>query len=140
VRQIERKTRVYRELKRDRQSWYQRKTNRTNKKTRTRPHLYKDRSRVNMPNIPSNNWCGPGMDIKNAGPPVNELDKICKQHDMNYADPNITMKEADEIMLAQLETLQRDNPSISYAVVGAIMNLKHKVDHKTNYFSNKFQT
>jgi hypothetical protein len=57
------------------------------------------------------NYCGPGTDIVgnfiNGVPPVNALDAICLMHDIRYlgAQNEVDVREADEIMLREIEQL-----------------------------------
>lgn len=77
--------------------------------------------------LPGYNYCGPGNPLDN-GPPTNELDQICRQHDIAYTYGD--KKKADEIMLKQLskhtgKTL--GEKATKALVVRPLISLKHKL-------------
>ncbi|CAE1160501.1 unnamed protein product [Acanthosepion pharaonis] len=51
--------------------------------------------------VPGYTFLGPGTDLKRLkySPGVNKLDQAAKEHDLNYANPNISTEEADEQFL-----------------------------------------
>ena len=50
--------------------------------------------------LPGHRYCGPGNPLDN-GPPTNELDAICMEHDYCYSS-NIPKSECDKNMLGKL--------------------------------------
>ena len=50
--------------------------------------------------LPGHKHCGPGNPLDN-GPPTNELDSICMEHDNCYSS-NIPKNECDQNMLGNL--------------------------------------
>ena len=50
--------------------------------------------------VPGYNYCGPGNPLPN-GPPVNELDQICMEHDYDY-EKGVNKTVADKKMLSRL--------------------------------------
>jgi len=59
--------------------------------------------------VPGYRYCGPGNPLDN-GEPVNELDRICMEHDYAYDNATQSGKhEADRIMLEKLKKTYRKN-------------------------------
>ena len=52
--------------------------------------------------LPGHRYCGPGNSLDN-GPPTNELDAICMEHDYCYSS-NIPKSECDKNMLGKLSS------------------------------------
>ena len=52
--------------------------------------------------LPGNRYCGPGNRLDN-GPPTNELDAICMEHDYCYSS-NIPKSECDKNMSGKLSS------------------------------------
>ena len=52
--------------------------------------------------LPGHRYCGPGNPLDN-GPPTNELDAICMEHDYCYSS-NIPKSECDKNMLSKLSS------------------------------------
>ena len=52
--------------------------------------------------LPGNKYCGPGNPLDN-GPPINELDTICMEHDYCYSS-NIPKSECDKNILGKLSS------------------------------------
>ena len=54
--------------------------------------------------LPGHRYCGPGNPLDN-GPPTNELDAICMEHDYCY-NSNIPKRECDKNMLGKLSSIE----------------------------------
>ena len=77
--------------------------------------------------LPGYNYCGPGNPLDN-GPPTNELDEICREHDIAYTYGN--KEEADAKMLERLSKHTGKTIGEKAAkslVVRALISLKQKL-------------
>ncbi len=91
-----------------------------------------------MYHLPGYNYCGPGTDLKTAGLPINKLDAICKQHDMDYADWDISTEEADRRMVERLEELEESESIPQKLLVKYIMYAKAMIQEKTKLDPNAY--
>lgn len=76
------------------------------------------KARIDPLHLPGYNYCGPGTDLTQDVPPINDLDAACKRHDEAYADPNIHTLAAD--MNLAMEALGSDTfvgPIVSASMV-----------------------
>lgn len=78
--------------------------------------------------LPGYNYCGPGNPLDN-GPPVNQLDEVCMNHDYCY-DSGLSKSECDKEMLSYLKNTKSKSVGEKIAknlVVKPAINMKYKL-------------
>lgn len=78
--------------------------------------------------LPGYNYCGPFTDITDESiEPIDDIDSCCREHDLNYNNPDITTEEADQDLINCL-------PSTSVGLgIKGIFKAKQAVDSLTNH-------
>ena len=78
--------------------------------------------------VPGYNYCGPFTDISDETvEPIDDIDECCRQHDLNYNDPDVTTAEADQDLIDCLPST-----SIGLGIKG-VFKAKQAVDSLTNH-------
>ena len=78
--------------------------------------------------LPGYKYCGPGNPLDN-GSPVNQLDKVCMNHDFCY-DSGLSKSECDKKMLTNLKNTKSKSIGEKIAknlVVKPAINMKYKL-------------
>ncbi|RWR99191.1 hypothetical protein B4U80_01658 [Leptotrombidium deliense] len=74
-----------------------------------------------MVHLPGYNYCGPGTNLeynlRNNFQPVNRVDEACKQHDINYTSEILSRREADEILLEDINKIEQPTCKEFFAII-----------------------
>jgi hypothetical protein len=78
--------------------------------------------------LPGTHYCGPWTDVPLGTDALSDLDHACRIHDLDYDNPDITTREADEKFVHAIVKLD----GVDAAIVRQIIKLKGMVDRITD--------
>lgn len=102
--------------------------------------VYKEMN-FNEHHIPGYNYAGPGTKtttrISNNDKPINELDRVSLIHDINYYNPYMSRKQADNKMVSSLKAPLKYLADIAFKTARAVRKNKRKDENYDLYLANK---